>query len=112
MLVIILVEIPLTIVEELTLEVGIDNKKYVPKYCDIPGAHNCYVSKKGLIERLHCYDINFPFYLKIQKYICNGHHFHILNEEVILKLPFNIQSNLKLLVLDKIVLVCTFYYYK
>jgi hypothetical protein len=87
------------------LEVGIETKEYIPKYCDNYQNHVCHVIKKGYVDRMHCYDIDFPFYLKLQRYSCNNHYFNILNERVIEQLPSTIQSNIPLLVLDKLVVV-------
>jgi hypothetical protein len=107
-MVLILLEMPVSILKDITLDLGIDNKEYLPKYCNVTSTHICNVKKKGFTDRIHCYDVDFPFYLKLQRFKCNGHYFNILHEHVILKLPTDIQSNLNLLVLDKMILVCTF----
>src|SRR5258708_6800725 len=65
----------------------------------------CFITKRGLTSRLYCYDIDFPMILKYPQYECHGHKFNILNKNTISLLPSNVETNISLLIFDKLVMV-------
>jgi hypothetical protein len=65
----------------------------------------CKIIKRGFYERIHCYDLDFPFYLHYQIYSCNDYKFSVLNPKFIQGIPANIHLNIDLVVMGKHILV-------
>jgi hypothetical protein len=79
-----------------------------PVMCLNPSSHNgqhCNVIKRGHYERIHCYDLDFPFYLQHPKFSCNGNSFSALNEKFIKSIPFSMDIKLELVVMGKNIIV-------
>jgi hypothetical protein len=65
----------------------------------------CNVTKRGFHERLHCYDIDFPFYLQYQRWICHERSFTALHPKLIESIPPDMLCNIEIVVMGQIVLV-------
>jgi len=65
----------------------------------------CNIIRRGHYERIHCYDLDFPFYLQYPKYACHHNKFSVLNPKFIQAIPSNMKLNIDLVVMGKIVIV-------
>src|SRR3569832_2230726 len=65
----------------------------------------CNITKRGFHERIHCYDIVFPFYLQYQRWMCHERSFTALHPKLIEFIPPDMLCNIEIIVMGKIVLV-------
>jgi hypothetical protein len=62
----------------------------------------CNIIKRELNERIHCYDLEFPFSLQYPKYCCHRKWFSALNEKFNKEIPLNLLLELQLIIIDKL----------
>ena len=79
-----------------------------PLICVNTNSHTdskCHIIKKGFLERAHCYDLEFPLYIKYQRYSCHGTSFSALNARIIQQVNEDISVEPGIIMLGKILLV-------
>ena len=78
-----------------------------PSTCVYESHHEmaCNVTKRGFHERIHCYDLDFPFYLQYQRWMCHERSFTALHLKLIESIPSDMLCNIEILVMEKTVLV-------
>ena len=88
-----------------TLMLTINQMSFLPKFCHNKEHTSCVVSFSRSKQRKHCYDVNFPFILEYPAYKCNNQEFSILHPDFLAILPTQTDSNIKLLVSHKFIMV-------
>jgi hypothetical protein len=79
-----------------------------PAMCFSPNNHkgqDCNVLKRGYYERIHCFDLDFPFYLQYPKYSCHQNRFSALNPTIINAIPVSMDLNIELVVMGRNIIV-------
>jgi hypothetical protein len=65
----------------------------------------CNVTKRVFHEKIHCYGLDFPFYLQYQRWIYHERSFTTLYPKLIEFILSDMLCNIEILVMEKIVLL-------
>jgi hypothetical protein len=74
-----------------------------------PGV-KCYIIKKDYKDRIHCYNLKFPFFLKYSRYSCHGKYFTAFDPQLVQRYPSNLKLDFYLVIFGKIVMVILIYF--
>ena len=79
-----------------------------PSHCQF--SNTCRVSKDGFKERTNCYNMDFPFILQYQGYMCQHGKFTALTTYFVSQMDETVLCNLPLIIFPRIVMVRGFFF--